>query len=384
MGHAIDTSTGRAAMAFVGETPWHDLGQRLTEASTIEEWTVQAGLKWDALVAPAQFIRADGTMGNTDSRVIYRSDTGAALSVMGSAYVPHQPAQIMQFFAGIAERHNVRMHTAGALHGGRVLWALARNSKVAEVVKGDKIARFLLLSTSLDGTQRTEARWTSVRVVCANTLGMARATAADHSQSHRSAFDLAAAQDAMGVSADGWDEHVATMAGLADRRCTLGEARDILRTIFGNPVKRGRGPSVATQAMQAIQSAKLAAKPATAPAAPADADSFAALLQRPAAPFVSDADAVDQSDGRGELARLLASGAEREQKSVARVLALFNGEGRGATHPGVAGTRWGLLNAVTEHLDHEAGRDQNARLASAWFGKGDAAKQSALAALVAA
>lgn len=381
MAHAIDTSTSRAAMAFVGETPWHGLGQKLSESATIAEWTVQAGLNWQALQAPATFTRANGTIGQTESSVIYRNDTGAALSVMGSRYVPHQPADVMQFFAGLADAHGVRLHTAGALHGGRVLWALARNGKTEEIVKGDRIGRFLLLSTSLDGTTRTEARWTSVRVVCANTLGVARAVAAGHSQSHRSAFDITAAQDAMGVSVKAWDAHVDAMAGLADRRCTLGEARDILRGIFGQPVKRGRGPSVAATAARAIQTAKKSAN--TAPATP-DADSLAALLQRPASPIVDDSDTIAQSDGRGELARLLASGAEREQKSVARVLALFNGEGRGSLHPGVAGTRWGLLNAVTEHVDHELGRDRNNGLASAWFGKGADAKQSALEALMGA
>lgn len=381
MSDAIDTSTGRAAMAFVGETPWHKMGQRLTETATIAEWTVQSGLNWQALQAPAHFMRADGTQGLTDSSVIYRSDTGAALSVMGSRYVPHQPAEVMQFFAGLAEQHGVRLHTAGALHGGRVLWALARNGKTEEIVKGDRVGRFLLLSTSLDGTTRTEARWTAIRVVCANTLGMTRAVAAGHSQSHRSAFDLTAAQDAMGVSLAEWQAHTDTMRALADRSCSLGEARDILRGIFGQPVKAGRGPSVATQALRAVQRAKTSAM--TAPTTTQGANTLADLLQRPASPVIDDADTIAQSDGRGELARLLASGAEREQKSVARVLALFNGEGRGALHPGVQGTRWGLLNAVTEHIDHEAGRDSNNRLASAWFGKGDNAKQTALAALMA-
>lgn len=388
MAHGIDTTTGRAAMAFVGKTPWHTLGNELTEAATLEDWTRESGLNFTALKAPVEFTRADGSRGIVDdSAVIYRSDTGARLSVMGASYVPHQPADIMRFFAGVAEAHDVRMHTAGALHGGRVLWALAKASEKAQIVRNDTINRFLLLSTSLDGTTRTEARWTSIRVVCANTLGFARAAAAQFSQSHRSAFDHTAAQDAMGVSLNEWQTHVDTLQGLADRRCTLGEARDILRTIFGQPVKAGRGPSAATLAARAVRAARTSAAPAAAaPAAPAAGghDSLASLLSAPAKIVHDDADTIAASDARGELARLLAKGDTREQKSVARVLELFDGAGRGADHDGVKGTRWGLLNAITEHVDHEAGRTRDNRLSSAWFGKGDDVKQAALAVLTAA
>ena len=43
------------------------------------------------------------------------------------------------------------------------------------------------------------------------------------------------------------------------------------------------------------------------------------------------------------------------------------------------GTAWGLLNAVTEFVDHERrARSQEYRLDSAWFGQGASLKQRAL------
>ena len=37
MSHELTTRTnGRTEMAFVGETPWHGLGQRLEEGASIE------------------------------------------------------------------------------------------------------------------------------------------------------------------------------------------------------------------------------------------------------------------------------------------------------------------------------------------------------------
>ena len=61
-----------------------------------------------------------------------------------------------------------------------------------------------------------------------------------------------------------------------------------------------------------------------------------------------------------------------------RIMELFNGQAIGAGIPGVAGTRWAMLNAVTELIDHERGRSNNTRMESAWFGTGAVLKNKAL------
>lgn len=64
---------------------------------------------------------------------------------------------------------------------------------------------------------------------------------------------------------------------------------------------------------------------------------------------------------------------------------LFDGEGLGATLDGVDGTAWGLLNAVTEYVDHRAkAKDPSNRLDAAWFGRGDDLKTAAAKKLLAA
>jgi phage/plasmid-like protein (TIGR03299 family) len=60
-----------------------------------------------------------------------------------------------------------------------------------------------------------------------------------------------------------------------------------------------------------------------------------------------------------------------ETKGFKAILGLFQGGALGHDLPGVAGTAWGLLNAVTEYTDHHIrARTSENRLDSAWFGVG--------------
>lgn len=64
---------------------------------------------------------------------------------------------------------------------------------------------------------------------------------------------------------------------------------------------------------------------------------------------------------------------------MGKVLALFDGEGRGADLPSSRTTAYGLLNAGTEFVDHERrARNNDYRLDSAWCGHGAKLKQQAL------
>jgi hypothetical protein len=79
---------------------------------------------------------------------------------------------------------------------------------------------------------------------------------------------------------------------------------------------------------------------------------------------VSDADAV------GNLTN---------ERALKRIQALYEGQGKGAELEAAKGTAWGLLNAVTEYVDHERrARSQDYRLDSAWFGQGASLKQRAM------
>jgi hypothetical protein len=46
MPDAIDKSTGKPAMAYVGEAPWHGLGQKLPDGAPTDTWLHAAQLEW--------------------------------------------------------------------------------------------------------------------------------------------------------------------------------------------------------------------------------------------------------------------------------------------------------------------------------------------------
>lgn len=381
MAHMIaKAADGRDSFAFVGAHGWHGLGQQLAKGLPIEQWAVNAGMNWQALTAPVTYTDHNGAphvFG--DKKILYRSDTGAPISVVGEGFKVVQPLEVLEFFRDVTDSNGWYLHTAGVLCNGGRVWAMATRDNAAEIVPGDTVRENLLLATGLDGTLATHAGFTDIRVVCNNTLGYAisdglsgrKAGSKGARVSHRSEFDPAVVKAALGVGTDGFRQHVADMQRLAATPCDMAEARDILRGIFGQPVNARRGAN-RTDAAQVIATAQ-------ASSAASGADTLAGLLAGSTYTPRDD----DHAAARDDLARLLANGDYREQRSVARCLALFAGEGRGAGLEGVAGSRWGLLNAVTEHVDHEQGRD-GTRLNAAWFGRGADFKADALQALLTA
>jgi hypothetical protein len=66
------------------------------------------------------------------------------------------------------------------------------------------------------------------------------------------------------------------------------------------------------------------------------------------------------------------------EQAVANVRALYEGGGRGAQMASSRGTAWGLLNSVTEFVDHHRrARTEDHRRDAAWFGQGAQIKQRA-------
>lgn len=164
MAHAVEQ------MMFAGATPWHGLGNKVESDIGIEDAIVSAGLDWEVGLKDLQTV--DGV--RVSHRATYRKTDGSILGVVGPRYTPLQNRDSFDWFQPFLDAGECCLHTAGSLHSGQKVWVLAQlNRDNSEIVSGDEVSKFILLSNSHDGTTAIRVGYTPIRVVCANTMAMA-------------------------------------------------------------------------------------------------------------------------------------------------------------------------------------------------------------------
>lgn len=169
-----------------------------------------------------------------DSKVLFRSDTHAPLSVVSNRYKVVQPKEILEFYRSLVSAGGFELETAGSLKGGKKLWALAKTNQQTVLKGNDKVKAYLLLATSCDGTLATSAFFTSTRVVCQNTLHLALDSAQSAVKVHHSTqFDPQAVKEALGLGLTAWDEFSRSMKTLANRPVSPAEAKAYLSEVLG-------------------------------------------------------------------------------------------------------------------------------------------------------
>jgi phage/plasmid-like protein (TIGR03299 family) len=312
--HLVET------MAYAGEKPWHGLGNKLAPQQPIEVWKKNAGMDWQIEQSDVRYITGSQNLGVIktfpEQKVLYRSDTKAPLAVVSKRYQVVQPGEILEFYRDLTDMGGFELETAGVLKEGRKFWALARTGQSATLRGRDQVNGYLLLATACDGTLATTAQFTSVRVVCNNTLAIALSQGDNAVKvPHRSRFDAAAVKQQLGVTVSTWDRFVEQMKGLSDVRMDPDSVDGMLRRVF----------------------------------------------------------AYSSSSG-GRQATVV------NERAVAAVRSLYGGDGRGALLASSKGTAWGLVNSVTQYVDfHRQARSDDHRRDAAWFGQGAQLKQRAWA-----
>lgn len=310
MAHLVET------MAYVAETPWHGLGNKLGEKQSIEVWQQQSGMNFDIKEAPVRFMTESiGNLGAImsfpEQKVLYRSDSNVPLSVVSNRYKVVQPKEILEFYRDLSEISGFELETAGVLKQGRKVWALAKTGQSCTFKGNDTVNGYLLLATACDGTLATTAQFTSIRVVCNNTLAVALTNGTGAVKvPHSTSFDPDAVKKKLGISVVAWDSFMYRMKTLAERKVKSQEAFNYFLRVF-----------------------------------------------------------TDQRNSTTGLTN---------ERAMTKAMSLYEGQGRGAELASSKATAFGLLNSVTEFVDHERrARSTDHRLDSAWFGQGAALKQKA-------
>lgn len=326
MAHELSQNVfGQVEMAYHGQTPWHGLGQVVDANASIEQWKEASGLTWtyeksDIKFETPQFQYLNGgipTAGkklNTyPGQVIWRSDDQRALATVGNGYKLVQPGEILDFYKDLVADAGFRIETVGSLREGRRIWALANTNHSTSIVEGDALKSYLLLVTSCDGSLATTAQFTSVRVVCQNTLSMSlhEKDGKKVKVRHSSIFDPAKMKEKLGImSADTFADFEVVMKSLSKQKMDHIKADQFLKSLLTTASQHGD---------------------------------------------------VTKTPG------------------YSKIMELFNGAGKGSRMDGVQGTSWGLLNAVTEYVDHhQRAQSRDNRVNSAWFAAGASLKGKAL------
>ena len=330
-------------MAYVGKIPWHGLGNQLSQNQPIEVWAKQAGMDWRIESSNVSYM-AQNERGQSiimpyeEQRVLYRSDTHAPLSVVSQRFQEVQPREILEFYRDLTEQSGFELETAGVLKGGKKFWALAKTGQTTALKGKDVSNGYILLATACDGTLATTAQFTSIRVVCNNTLAIAlkgqNSSTGVVKVPHSTKFDADRIKQQLGISVRAWDEHMYEMKQLSQRKVTQQEAAAYFDAVFNN-----------------------------SSLSPTEQDEGIIQYYRQVANQAQNNPSKTEPNGR----------------AMSKVMTMFNGHGRGAELSSAKDTAYGLLCSITEFADHERrAMSADHRLDSAWFGAGAGLKQRGL------
>lgn len=296
-------------MAWTNEVPWHGLGVNVRGDLSPAEMLKSAGLLWRVSREP--MFTADGRE-VPDFAALVRDKDQKVLDVVGSRWQPTQNEEAFEFFNEFVHAGQATMETAGSLRGGRLVWGLANLGATFKLSGGDQVKGYLLMALPHEQGSSIKAKFTTVRVVCQNTMTMAmRRGGSLFTMSHRLVFDpkmQERAKRALGIARDQLDEHKQHCELLAKTTIARSDAEEFLVEMI-DPELWADGLSVVRDK---INSRKLGRKAQTA------------------------IDALDHAPGS-------------QLKSA-------------------KGTMWGAVNALTYATDHLWGKGADQRLTKAWFG----------------
>jgi phage/plasmid-like protein (TIGR03299 family) len=297
----------------------------IPEGADRRTWAKAVHYNWSVEPAPLRFM-VDGKAHEIKERVaLQRSDTHALLGIVAPGYKPVQPKAILSFYEEVADEFGFKLEAAGQAQAGRKLWALARTPYTVEVASGDKVDGFLMFLTGCDGTSATKLLFTSFRGRCLNQLRI----------------ELRAAMSEKQKKAWVTGQHVLLRL---THRSTFShqKAKESLAIMEASWKEFERR-------CKALAKLKVTDKAAT---------NFLLHLAYPNK-------ALDEI----ELEKL------RESSVGARLLHTYK---EGVGQKGIVGTGWGLVNAATRFVDHEArAKNSESRITRAWVTSGARQKTEA-------
>jgi phage/plasmid-like protein (TIGR03299 family) len=220
------------------KTPaWHKLGIVVNEPPTINEAIQMANLGWEVETQP--LFLGDGRQAY-DGNAVVRKDTNKILGVVGPKFTPLQNTDAFSVYNPLVENKLVNIETCGSLFNGRKVWILGKvnggTTHTADIVQGDTVELYVLLSNTHDGTAAVRFGFTPVRVVCNNTLKMSINNAASklirviHSTNVKS--NVENLRDVMNMAAGEFIASAEVYRSLAKKQINAADLAKYIRIVF--------------------------------------------------------------------------------------------------------------------------------------------------------
>ena len=338
--------------AFVQVPAWHNLGNVLDSApKTVAEFMIAAGQGWKVNLETIH--DSQGKIVPL-GKMIRRDDNQEILGVVGPNTHVLQNSEAFEHLQPYVDSGLLQLETAGCLDRGAKVWMLAKiNKPNFQVVSGDDIAKYFLVSNSHDGTLSVRIGLTPVRVVCWNTLSSAIFSKDAEKQlvrirhTRKVQMNVRDAVQAVESINDAMDKGCEGFAALARRSIREGEVREYFKNVF--KMEESEGHPLPKQSRDTLDS----------------------LMVRYNANREAATELLANFQASQEIAR---EAQETVGKAVLETLLDKMETGIGTENAASRGTWWTAYNAVTEYLTHERGRTNETRFASLNYG--DSAKKN--------
>lgn len=250
MAHEISINGGIAEAMYALTPAWHNLGTVLDHVPNSAEAIRAAHLDWNVEMQP---MKTAGGVEVPEHFATVRTDCNAILGVVGSKYKIVQNAEAFEFLDSLLQDGLMKYESAGALRGGRIVWILARLPSVDTIAEGDDSLRYVLFSTSHDGSASIHAIPTSVRVVCANTLRIATMNDVGFRHTGNVAQKLEFARRYLSQFDEKFTRFRDAARRLAERRYTPEQAREYIESLFPPVEDKGRGQTIRNRKVDSVR-----------------------------------------------------------------------------------------------------------------------------------
>ena len=181
MAHELSFTDGRADFFTVRQTAWHREGIVLDDHPSLDRALEVARLDYEVKKLPVTYTPAEGAEPRQSSKafVTVRMDRGIELGAVGADYTVVPNADAFRASIGpLVDAGVLKLETGGVLREGADAWLLGsfdveRFGPVTREIFADEVIPYALVTVNHAGRRNNTVALTPIRVVCANTLGMA-------------------------------------------------------------------------------------------------------------------------------------------------------------------------------------------------------------------